>query len=114
MDIKKLLFKKDNEKDPNALLMKLIKSTNIPQHQKELGDCLKNLRGLLQSKYLASIYLNTLEMRFHFTIIPKGGCGTVDRDLENVYKTKSILKIVNDDNNCFWYAMACMMNPDKK
>ena len=35
MDIKKLLFKKDNEKDPNALLMKLIKSTNIPQHQKE-------------------------------------------------------------------------------
>ncbi len=35
MDIKKLLFKKDNEKDPNALLMKLIKSTTIPQPQKE-------------------------------------------------------------------------------
>ena len=34
MDIKKLLFKKDNEKDPNALLMKLIKSTTIPQPQK--------------------------------------------------------------------------------
>ena len=35
MDIKKLLFKKDNEKDPNALLMKLIKSTTIPQPQKD-------------------------------------------------------------------------------
>ena len=53
-------------------------------------------------------------MQFHFTIIPKGGCGTVDRDLESVYKKTSVLKIVNDDNNCFWYAMACMMNPDKR
>ena len=35
MDIKKLLFKKDNEKDTNALLMKLIKSTTIKQPQKE-------------------------------------------------------------------------------
>ena len=35
MNIKKLLFKKDNEKDTNALLMKLIKSTNIKQPQKE-------------------------------------------------------------------------------
>ena len=43
MDIKKLLFKKDNEKDTNALLMKLINSTTIPKPQKEkvllaLGD----------------------------------------------------------------------------
>ena len=35
MDIKKLLFKKDNEKDTNALLMKLINSTTIPKPQKE-------------------------------------------------------------------------------
>ena len=35
IDIKKLLFKKDNEKDTNALLMKLIKSTTIPKPQKE-------------------------------------------------------------------------------
>ncbi len=35
MDIDKLLFKKDNEKDTNALLMKLINSTTIPKPQKE-------------------------------------------------------------------------------
>ena len=35
MDIKKLLFKKDNEKDTNALLMKLINSTTIPKPQKK-------------------------------------------------------------------------------
>ena len=74
----------------------------------------EHLISLIPSKYLGSIYLNTLVMQFHFTIIPKGGCGTVDRDLESVYKKTSVLKIVNDDNNCFWYAMACMMNPDKK
>ena len=43
MDIKKLLFKKDNEKYINALLMKLINSTTITKPQKEqvllaLGD----------------------------------------------------------------------------
>ena len=43
MDIKKLLFKKDNEKDTDALLMKLINSTTIPKPQIEkvllaLGD----------------------------------------------------------------------------
>ena len=80
----------------------------------EIGEFFNNLRDLLKYKYLASVYLRTLEMQFHFTIIPKGGCGTVDRDLESVYKKTSVLKIVNDDNNCFWYAMACMMNPDKK
>ena len=35
MDIKKLLIKKDNEKDANALLMKLINSTTISKPQKE-------------------------------------------------------------------------------
>ena len=40
MDIKKLLFKKDNEKDTNALLMKLINSTTIPKPQKEkITEC---------------------------------------------------------------------------
>ena len=35
MDIKKLLIKKDNEKDANALLRKLINSTTISKPQKE-------------------------------------------------------------------------------
>ena len=91
-----------------------IHNTTSSYKSSELGEFFKNLTGLLQSKYLASIYLDTLVMQFHFTIIPKGGCGTVDRDLESVYKKTSVVKIVNDDNNCFWYAMACMMNPDKK
>ena len=35
MNIKKTLFKKDNEKDSEALLKKLIKSTTIPEPEKE-------------------------------------------------------------------------------
>ena len=90
----------------------------LPTQQQHINhqNLVKNehLISLIPSKYLGSIYLNTLVMQFHFTIIPKGGCGTVDRDLESVYKKTSVLKIVNDDNNCFWYAMACVMNPDEK
>ena len=40
MDIKKLLFKRDNEKNTNALLMKLIKSTTIPKPEKEKRNTL--------------------------------------------------------------------------
>ena len=35
INIKETLFKTDNEKDPDALLMKLIKSTPIPGPEKE-------------------------------------------------------------------------------
>ena len=90
-----------------------INHTTTTYKSSELGELFKHLISLIPSKYLGSIYLNTLVMQFRFTIIPKGGCGTVDRDLESVYKKTSVLKIVNDDNNCFWYAMACVMNPDK-
>ena len=76
--------------------------------------CFKQLTDILTTEYGYLIDLKSLVLQFHFTIIPKGGCSSVNRDLESVYKKTSVLKIVNDDNNCFWYAMACMMNPDKK
>ena len=58
MDIKKLLFKNDNEKDTNALLMKLIKSTTIPKPQKEkvllaLSDApnsSSNIKSIIEKK----------------------------------------------------------------
>ena len=34
--------------------------------------------------------------------------------MESTYNKKSVVKIVNDDNNCFWYAMACLANPENK
>ena len=52
--------------------------------------------------------INGLKATFDFAEIPSGsGCGADDRNLESIYNKRSVLKIVNDDNNCFWYAMAC-------
>jgi hypothetical protein len=61
-----------------------------------------------------AIILSTLVFRFSFIIIPAGaGCGTTDRSLESIFMKKSVIKVINTDNNCFWYAMAMLMNPDK-
>jgi hypothetical protein len=27
---------------------------------------------------------------------------------------KSVISIINDNNNCFWYAIACLMNPTNR
>ena len=27
---------------------------------------------------------------------------------------RSVLNIINDDKNCFWYALACLMNPSNR
>jgi hypothetical protein len=36
------------------------------------------------------------------------------RERESILNKKSVLRIRNDDNNCFWYAMACLMNPSNR
>ena len=65
-----------------------------------------------RGEYDSRFDINSLEMTFDFAEIPSGsGCGTTDRDLESVFNEKSVVEITNDDNNCFWYAMACLRNP---
>jgi Pyruvate/2-oxoacid:ferredoxin oxidoreductase delta subunit len=39
---------------------------------------------------------------------------TADRSKNSILNKQSVLKIVNDDNNCFWYALACLMYPENK
>ena len=60
------------------------------------------------------IKLSSLKFEFNFLLIPAGGARVKDRSLEGVYSKKSVIQIVNDDNNCFWYAMAILMNPKNK
>ena len=56
MNIKKTLFKTDTEKDPNALLMKLIKSTPIPGPEKE-----KVMLALTNSPHSSNKIINIIE-----------------------------------------------------
>jgi hypothetical protein len=52
-------------------------------------------------------------IRFKFLEIPSGaGCATESRKREDIYAKKSVVQIVNEDNNCFWYALAVILNQD--
>ena len=58
--------------------------------------------------------LETLKLEFQFVIIPSGGKFSESRDYDSILNKKSVVKIINDDNNCFWYSLACCMNPNNK
>jgi ribosomal protein S17E len=58
----------------------------------------------------------TFDIDFFFTVIPSGaghaGHATEDRSLASIYAKKSVIKINNDDNSCFWHALAVLLNKD--
>ena len=58
--------------------------------------------------------LSTVKFEFTFAIIPKGGRHSEARDYDSILNKKSVVKIINDDDNCFWYSLACCMNPQNK
>ena len=69
---------------------------------KNIDNFFNNLMTVIGKDY-GFIILNTLKFEFNFTLIPSGAsCGTKDRDIESVLNKKSVIQIVNDDNNCFW------------
>ena len=59
-----------------------------------------------------TIKLSQLKITFHFILHPAGGRtnATQNRDKESILDKKSVVRIVNDDNNCFWYALSISMN----
>ena len=88
-----------------------LSKTTTPYKSNEIQEFFDELVNSLRMKY-ATILLQTLVFEFNFPILPPGGCsGTTDRSLESVFMKKSVIQVVNDDNNCFWYAMAILMNP---
>ena len=56
--------------------------------------------------------LNEIEFTYNFTIIPKGFGYIKSREKDAILSKRSVLRIINDDNNCFWYAFACLVNPN--
>ena len=47
--------------------------------------------------------------------MPSGaGCSTTHRDKDALLNKRSVLRIENNDDNCFWYALACLMNPNNR
>jgi hypothetical protein len=92
----------------------VINKSTTTHSSKNIDRFFYNLTNIIGKNY-GRIILNTLKFEFNFTLIPSGAsCGTKDRDIESVLNKKSVIQIVNDDNNCFWYAMSCLLNPKNR
>ena len=73
---------------------------NSKELNKFLDDFIDRINSMIQSD--AKIDLSTVKFIYNFAIIPSGGgVGTKCREIEAILETKSVVEIVNDDNNCF-------------
>ena len=87
------------------------------QHQKKyfknvFHEILRKIE-LGMEKY-DEIDLSTLEIIYKFIDIPTGGSGTTSRDKLSILNKSSVIQIRNNDNNCFWYALALQIYRNHK
>ena len=70
----------------------------------------QKIQNVIQSD--DQISLKQSKLKFHFVLQPEGaGVGTDDRSKDSIMKKKGVNTIINDDKNCFWYALSVSMNP---
>ena len=63
---------------------------------------------LLQSSHEA--LLKDFQITFSFIEIPHGsGSATTSRERLSILNKQSVNRVVNDDNNCFWYALVMLV-----
>ena len=62
----------------------------------------------------ATADLKTFKFQFTFAIMPEGGKTSECREYNSTLNKRSVVKIINDDNNCFWYSLAICMNPKNR
>ena len=81
-------------------------SVGFRKNEKHLWfqDCVDRIMKLVQSDEV--ILLNSFKITFNFNIIPSGAGHLESRTLSEHYKKKSVVRVKNNDNNCFWYALA--------
>ena len=73
-----------------------------------LIELISKTEMLLQSNNEVS--LKNFQCKFGFLIMPAGGAYTVNRDRESILGNKSVNKVINTDNNCFWHALTNLIH----
>ena len=101
---------KFNAISPNGAVTQ-ISVTSRPQNKKKEPLMWADLRDRIQTQSDTVIDPLSLVFIFHFMIIPKGGASTTSRDKLSIYNKTSVNCVVNQDNNCFWYALLPLVYP---
>ncbi len=68
-----------------------------------LNDVLHKIEWQIQSA--TTVLLQDLEIYFNYIEIPTGGAYTTSTAREDILNKSSVVKVVNNDDNCFWYAL---------
>lgn len=77
-------------------------------YKEMLVQVIDRTTALLQSDH--EVLLKNFEITFHFIEIPNGGASaTVSREKLSILNKTSVNRVVNDDNNCFWYALVMLV-----
>jgi len=100
-------------KDTRSGEISKVQGKTIRYSHLDIDKFLDDIIGSMGVEF-AAIKLETLKLEFQFVINPAGGKLTEARDYDSILNKKSVVKIINDDNNCFWYSLACCMNPNNK
>ena len=80
-----------------------------------LNKFFKNFVKEIESKIQSDIKVIIKQVNYFIANVPADkGCGTKSRDYESIINKKSVISIINDNNNCFWYAEACLMYPTNR
>ena len=85
---------------------------NSKELHKFMIDFMERIESVIKSE--CKIDLSTVKFIYNFAIIPSGGgVGSKCREIEAIQEKKSVIKVVNDDDNCFWYCMAILFDIKK-
>ena len=66
----------------------------------------------IQSAALVSDTVSTIT--YNVSFLPSGGKHTTSRLREDILNKISVIRVVNNDDNCLWYALVYLMNPKDK
>ena len=88
------------------------KGTTTKYKNNNINEFIEDLESSLKPGDYDYFDLSRLVLQFFFILIPEGGKSSESRECESILNKKSVVKIINSDNNCFWYSMAICMNPD--
>ncbi len=95
-----LKFKKNDNGDPvEASTNKYDKGNE----EEMINDVLHKIEWQIQSA--TTVLLKDLEISFNYIEIPTGGAYTTSTAREDILNKYSVVKVVNNDDNCFWYAL---------
>ncbi len=76
---------------------------NKGNEEEMLNDVLHKIEWQIQSA--TTVLLKDLEIYFNYIEIPTGGAYTTSTAREDILNKSSVVKVVNNDDNCFWYAL---------